>query len=155
MFVSLLGFRIEFSGCTSTFSAAAKGNLFKSEQLSLNVAVTGLAFRVKTKPITQINAELRQGFKGSPKLRMSGASYTINAGQGRGETLIRSSCFLQLLHVIERTIGCLKQCVDGCSILRINRNSKTHGKQGLLVIAGQTFAHPASNCVSFLMPGFR
>jgi hypothetical protein len=51
MFVSLLGFRIKVSGCTSIFSAAAMGNLFKSAQLSLNVAATGLALCVKTRPI--------------------------------------------------------------------------------------------------------
>src|SRR5579863_1935005 len=86
---------------------------------------------------------------------MSGMRWTINAGQGRGKTLIGSSCFLQLLHFVERAIRCLKQCVDGCSIFRINGNSKTHGKQGLLGIAEQTFAYPASNGASLLMPGFR
>jgi hypothetical protein len=69
MFVSLLGFRIKVSGCTSIFSAAAMGNLFKSAQLSLNVAVTGLAFRVKTRPLLQINAELPQGLKSSHRYR--------------------------------------------------------------------------------------
>src|SRR5579863_602744 len=80
---------------------------------------------------------------------------TIDAGQGRGKTLIGSTCSLQFLHLVERAIRCLKQSIDGCAVFRINRNSKTHGKLGLLVIAGQKFAYPASDDVSFLMPGLR
>jgi hypothetical protein len=68
-FVSLLDFGITFTGCKTTFSASAVGNLFKSEQIPLNVAAAGLAIRTpsaavwrKTKP-TQVLAESKRGSK--------------------------------------------------------------------------------------------
>ena len=77
------------------------------------------------------------------------------SGQCRDISLPGSACFLQYLHFVERTIRCLKQGIDGCTIFWIDSHANAHGKQRLLAIAAQSFADPFPDERGIVCDGFR